>query len=184
MPWWIVAGSRARVAIGVADGDVRGRRVVLLVDGEDPWRREAVDRGQHRRLDELAVRQREEVEAVVDEVELVRALEHLGDVQALAHLRVDVRILRLSSRHDRLRAVPRCLRIASGEQRDVDAALDEPFGEQRGELLPRAVVAGRDAPGDRRQHGHAEHSVGQPTGPARVAPSRSSWRLGRRPSGI
>jgi len=59
-----------------------------------------VDRGQYRRFDELAVRQREKVEAVVDEVELIRALEHVSDVQALAHLWVGVRILRVPARHD------------------------------------------------------------------------------------
>ena len=64
------------VAIGVADRDVVGRGVVALVDRDDPRRREPVDRRDDRRVDEAAVGEREEVEPVVDDVELVGSLEH------------------------------------------------------------------------------------------------------------
>ena len=57
-------------------------------------------------------------------------------------------------------------RITAREQRYVDAARDEPFGEERRELLPWTVVAWRNAPRDRRQHGDAE--LGQASDPAEV----------------
>ena len=91
------------VAVGVADRDVVAAPVVLLVDRHDPLGREAVDRRDHRRVDEAAVGQRQEVEAVVDEVELVGSLEDRGDVQALPDLGVEARILRLAGRGGRRR---------------------------------------------------------------------------------
>ena len=83
-----------RVSIGVADRHVRGGAVVALVDGNDPLGREPVDRRDHRCGDEIAVRERQEVEPVVDDVELAGALEHRRDVQALGDLGVDRRVLR------------------------------------------------------------------------------------------
>ena len=53
-------------------------------------------------------------------------------------------------------SVRRRHRVGGGEQRDVHAARDQPLRQQRDELLPRAVVARRHAPRDRRQHRHAE----------------------------
>ena len=81
------------VAIGVADGNVGGCRVVALVDGDDPARREAVDRRHDRCVDEAAVGEGKEVETVVDDVEVAGVFEHLGDVHALGDLGIDVRIL-------------------------------------------------------------------------------------------
>ena len=80
-------------AIAVADGDVGAAVVVALVHPEDALRREAVDRGHDGRGDEAAVGQRQEVEPVVDEVELVGPLERGGDVRALRRLGVDRRVL-------------------------------------------------------------------------------------------
>ena len=48
------------------------------------------------------------------------------------------------------------IEIGGGEQRDVVTGGDEPVGQQRGEELPRAVVPGRGAPGDGREHADAE----------------------------
>ena len=48
-------------------------------------------------------------------------------------------------------------RVERGEERDVDAARDQPLGEQAGDRLPRPVVLGRRAPGDRREHGELHH---------------------------
>ena len=42
-------------------------------------------------------------------------------------------------------------RVGGGEQRHVVSGRDQPVGEQGGEELPRAVVAGRRAPGDGRE---------------------------------
>ena len=88
--------------VGVADRDVGRGLVVALVRpagsarDENPW----IGR-QDGRLDEPAVGQREEVEAVVDEVELVGPLEGVRDVETLDDLRLDVGILRVPASDDR-----------------------------------------------------------------------------------
>ena len=82
-----------RMPVGVADRDVVGARVVPLIDRQDSLRRESVDRRQDRRLDEPAVGQRKEVEAVVDDVELAGTFESVRNVKALGRLGLDVRIL-------------------------------------------------------------------------------------------
>ncbi len=140
-----------RMPVGVADRDVVGGRVVPLVHRHDARRREPVDRRDHRCVDEAAVGEREEVEAVVDDVEVVGTLEHRGDVQALGDLRLDRGIL---GPPGRCRAVQRGGgdRVGGGEQRHVVPRGDQPLGEQRCELFPRAVVARRRPPGDRSEH--------------------------------
>jgi hypothetical protein len=50
-------------------------------------------------------------------------------------------------------------RVCRGEQRDVMASRHQSLGEQRGELLPRAVVTRRCPPRDRRQHGDADRAA-------------------------
>ncbi len=77
------------VPVGIADRDVGGGGVVALVHRDDPRRRESVDRGHDRGVDEAAERQRKEVESVVDDVELVGALEDRRDVETLGDLGVD-----------------------------------------------------------------------------------------------
>jgi hypothetical protein len=147
--------AQIRVSIGVTDRHVRSCAVVALVDGKDPVGREPVDRGDYRCGDEIAVRQWQEVEPVVDDVELASALEHGGDVQALRDLRIDRRVLRPAKRRGCVQA-GRGDRVCSGEQRDVMTGGHQPLGEQRGELLPRPVVTGRCPPSDRRQHGDSD----------------------------
>ncbi len=144
--------------VGVADRDVVAAVVVSLEDRDDLLRREPVDRGDDRRLDQAAVRERQEVEVVVDQVELRCALEHRGDVQALPHLGVELRVLRVpgGDRADQRRGRQR---VGGGEQRDVHAARDQPFRQERDELLPRAVVARRHPPRDRGQHRHTERGA-------------------------
>ncbi len=89
---------QARVPVGVADRDVGGRRVVALVHRHDLRRREAVDRRHDGGVDQPAVGQRQEVEAVVDDVEVGGALEDRGDVHALGDLRIDAVVLRPPAR--------------------------------------------------------------------------------------
>ena len=84
------------VPVGVADCDVVADVVVALVDGHDPLRRETVNRRDDRRVHEAAEAERQEIEAVVDEVELVGSFECSRDVQRLPDLRVHRRILRVS----------------------------------------------------------------------------------------
>ena len=105
-------------------------------------------------LDQPAVGQRQEVEAVVDDVELVGPLEHLGDVQALGDLGVDRRRPRTS----RTAAVARELGRWSTESAVANSVTSWPrrheaLGEQRREQLPRPVVTGRGPPRDRGEHG-------------------------------
>ena len=57
-----------------------------------------MDGGHHRGVDQAAVGERQEVEAVVDDVELVGALERGGDVQALGDLGVDRGVLLVPGR--------------------------------------------------------------------------------------
>jgi hypothetical protein len=122
------------MAIGVTDGDVRADGVVLLVHRYDARRREAVNGRQDRRRHERAVRQRQEVETVVDQIELVGPLEERRDVETFGDLRLDVVVL-LPTARDHRRETSTGLRVARREEGDVDTACYETFGQQRHELL-------------------------------------------------
>ena len=84
-----------------------------------------MDRRHHRRGDEPGVGEREEVEPVVDDVELVAALEDLRDVQALGHLGIDGGVLRPARGDDRGRRGRR-ERVAGGEEGHVVARATSP----------------------------------------------------------
>ncbi len=101
---------------------------------------------------EAAETERQEVEAVVNQVELTRPFEHSCDVQRFPHLRIDCRVLFVAHRRrtDELRA---CNRVGRCEERHVDSPRDETFRQERGELLPRSVVPRRHTPRDRSEHG-------------------------------
>ena len=89
----VVDGGRIaerRVSIGIADRHVVTAPVIFSIDGDDPLGGEPVDGRDDGRVDQPGKAERQEVEAVVDEVEFGGALEYRGDVQALPHLRVDV----------------------------------------------------------------------------------------------
>ena len=88
-----------------------------------------MDRGDHRCVDEAAVGEREEVETVVDEVELVGALEHRRDVEAFGDLGVDGGVFGPAVGGG---AVERGCghRVGRGEQGDVVAGGHEALGEQ------------------------------------------------------
>ena len=166
--------------VRVADRDVRAGGVVALVDRQDPLGREPVDRRQDGRVDELAVGQREEVEAVVDHVELVGALEGMRDVEAFDDLGLDVRILRVAASDHRGEPAGGD-RVGGREEGHVDAPRDEPLGEERCELLPRPVVARRHAPRHRREHcdpqgRHRVSSAETSRAPATIASSLPSAR--------
>ena len=53
-------------------------------------------------------------------------------------------------------------RVGGREQGHVESAGDEPLGQERRELLPRAVVARRHPPRDRREHGDAQVRARRP----------------------
>jgi hypothetical protein len=162
------------VPVGFTYRDVVADVVIALEDGQDPLGREAVDRRHDRRGDQAAVGERQIVEAVVDQIELAGTLERSGDVQRLPDLRVQCRVLCIPRR---CRADQACARdrVRGGEQRDVDPACDQPFGQERGELLPRSVVARRHPPGDRREYPHTQTHARRPgTATCRVTPFASS----------
>ena len=159
----VVDGGRvvqARVAVGVADGHVGRRRVVALVDGHDARRREAVDGGHDRGVDQAAVGERQEVEAVVDDVEVAGAAR---TPTAMCRHSATLGSMSSSSDHPCARRWPCSAAVvtesAGGEQRHVVAQRHQTLGEQRGEQLPRSVVAGRGAPGDRREHGDPQRAA-------------------------
>src|SRR5204863_4581448 len=136
--------------------------------------------------------ERKEVETVVDQVELVGALEEVGDMETLAHLGLDLGVFRITAFDDG-GETSRSLRIAGRKQRHVDTACDEALGEKRRELLPRPVGTRRRPPGDRREdrhskragcpcgRGHPSASVTPAPGVLRRAPRTPSpprWKLG------
>jgi hypothetical protein len=87
----VVHGRRVAqvgVPVRLADGHVVHDVVVPAVDRRDLLRGQAVDRRDHRGVDEPAPGQRQEVEVVVQQVEVRSPLEGCGDVQALGDLDV------------------------------------------------------------------------------------------------
>ena len=150
------------VPVRIADRDVVAAPVVLLEDGNDLLRREPVNRRHDRGVDQAAVGQRQEVETVVDHVELARAFEDRRDVQRLPDLRIQCRILGVAGRRRADEASGRD-GVGRGEQGDVDSSPDQALGQQRSELLPRAVMARRYPPRDRCQNRdpHGPHHVGR-----------------------
>ena len=82
-----------------------------------------MDRGQQGGLDQSAVGEGEEVEAVVDEVEFPGPLEDRGDVQPLFHLGIEIGVVRIA--RGRGPDESGCGHgIGRGEQGDVDPSRD------------------------------------------------------------
>ena len=158
-----------RMTVGIADRDVVPTIVVALEDRHDLLRREPVDGRDDGRVDQAAVRERQEVDVVVDQVELRRPFEHRRDVEPLPDLGVQLRILRVA-RGDRADQPRRRHRIRRREQRDVHAPFHEPLRQERHELLPRAVVTRWNAPGDRSEHRHPQRGRRLTTTSARSRP--------------
>src|ERR1019366_8589243 len=50
-------------------------------------------------------------------------------------------------------------RVERCEKCDIDSSRDKPLREQAGDRLPRPIVLGRRAPGDRREHGELHRSA-------------------------
>ncbi len=111
-----------------------------------------MDGRHHRRPRVLAEGERQPVEVVVHQVELARPGQCVRDVQRLPDPAVQLGILRVAVRADAVESGRRH-RVERGEERDIDSSRDQPLGQQAGDRLPRPVVPGRRAPGDRREHG-------------------------------
>ena len=88
-----------------------------------------MDCGDDRRRDQRGVGERQEIKAVVDDIELGRPLEDLRYVQALGHLRVDTRVLRPAPGHDAAETSRR-FRVPCGEERDIVAPRHESFSQK------------------------------------------------------
>src|SRR5260370_15128600 len=71
-------------AIGVADGN-KISVTILLINGHDFGRRESVDGGEDRCLDQPAVGQRHEVVVTMAEVKLSSTLARFGDVKQFGY---------------------------------------------------------------------------------------------------
>ncbi len=80
-------------------------------------------------VDEAAVGEWEEVEAVVDDVEVVGTLEHGGDVEAFGDLRVDGGVIGPAAGSGGVEGGGGD-RVGGGEQGDVVTGCDESLGEQ------------------------------------------------------
>jgi hypothetical protein len=80
-------------------------------------------------------RQRQPIQVVVNELELARALERVGARAGLADAPVDASLFRVARRRNAVQLRAR-ERVERREQRDVDAARHQPFGEQARHLLP------------------------------------------------
>jgi hypothetical protein len=85
------------VPVRLADRHVVVVGRVLLVDREYAFGGEPVDRGYDRRADQARVAERQEVVAVVNQIEVRSALEQLRNVQALPDLRIDAWVFGVST---------------------------------------------------------------------------------------
>ena len=107
-----------------------------------------MDGGHDRRVDEAAVGQRQEIEAVVNDVEVVRVFEHVGDVHALGDLGIDIVVFGPPGGDGRSK-LRGGQRVGRGEEGHLVTERDETFGEGRGKKLPRTIVTRRCSPRDR-----------------------------------
>ena len=101
-----------------------------------------MDRGHHRRVDQAAVGERKEVEAVVDDVELVGVLEHRR--RCAVHSATFGSMVSSSDQPRCHRRAQRCAASPSRRSRTEVTSCPrahQAFGEQRGKELPGAVVA-------------------------------------------
>ena len=171
------------MAIGLADRDIVDAILIRLEDGQDALRGKAVDRRHDRRLHQPRESERHEVGLIVNEVELARALEDMGDVEHLPHLGVDGGVLGIGRRAD-AGELARRQAILGGEQGDVDAARHQGLGQQARHQLPWTIVARRSAPGDRRQHGDTQAVVLPCSCQASLRITPSFARSNREPSPV
>ena len=140
-----------RRSVGIADRDIMHPILIRLVHRQDAIGRKTVDRRDHRRRHEVGEGMGGEIGLVVDQVEFARAFEDMGEVAVFPNLCVDRRVFGIG-RGDDAGEGAGGQAVLRREQRDVDAACDQRLGEQAGDQFPRAIMAGRGAPGDRGEH--------------------------------
>ena len=146
-----VMDSRGIVEPGVAVGirDRHERRARPRVGRKNTRAGKPVDGRHHRRPRVLAKSERQPVKVVVHKLELTRPGQCVRDVQCLPDPAVQLVVLCVAVRADAIENRRRH-RVERGEQGDIHSSRDKPLGEQAGDRLPRPVVLGRRAPGDRR----------------------------------
>ena len=83
------------MTVGVADRHVLDAIGVLEICGQRGVGGKSVDGGDHRRVDEPRVGEREEIKTVVDQIEVGGTFEHRSDVQRLPRLGVERRVFRV-----------------------------------------------------------------------------------------
>jgi hypothetical protein len=130
-----------------------------------------MNRRHHRSGDKTAVGERQKVKTVVNQVELIGPIENCADMQAFPDLYIYPRALAIAASQDG-DEFGRGLRVAGGEQRDVDTSVHEALGEKGYELLPWPIVPRWHPPGDWGEHGYLEGHAEAPCHWARRASSK------------
>ena len=171
--------------VGVADRYVGDVTVVLAVDGQDLRRREPVDGGHDRGRHQPAVGERQEVEAVVDQVETHRPARTprrcagtptpwgLGWTPSTSEYPL--------GRHPTPGGPGRVTESAVANRVTSTPRGDQALGQEGDELLPGPVVPGWDTPGDRSQQGYAHErpTVARSDPDAHGAAGSPAGRAGR-----
>ena len=130
--------DEGRLGVARPQADLRFARRVM--ERLDHWRRRQAREGERHRV----VRR-----FVMDDVEVARQLDGRGEVQHFVQLpRPHVFVVPVALLVDRVQ-LGLGLRIGRGEERDVLAFRDQPFGEQRRHQLDRARLERRYLGGDR-----------------------------------
>src|SRR5258706_7671218 len=130
---------QARRTIRIADGN-KISVTILLINGHDFVRREAVDGGKDRSLDQAGVGQSHEVVVAVNEVKLTSTLERIGDVKVFGYLGIEAGILFISPVHYSLQPSARH-RIPGRKQGHIPATGDKPFGDIARHRFPSTVLS-------------------------------------------
>ena len=110
------------------------------IDGHDLGRRESVDGGEDRRLDQPRVGQRHEVVVAVDQVELSSVLERFGDVKVFGYFGIDGGILFIAPVHHGMQTSAGH-GIPAGEQRYIPATGDQVLRRCCSPPSPRRRIA-------------------------------------------
>src|SRR5580698_7164511 len=108
----------------------------------------------------------------MDKVELSCVLEDLRDVQVLRHLGIKGTVFFISAVYYGMQAGARH-RVRTGEERDVPAAGNEPFGNIAGHGFPCTILLRRRSPGYWRENGHSFVGCCHAVSPSVHVPARS-----------
>jgi len=119
----------AGVAVGVADGYVISAAIIFLIDGQDPFRGEAVNGGQYRRWHQATIGEWQKVEVIMNQVEFGGPLKHGGNVQTLPNFGIEALIFRVGTRADGCQP-GLGERVSRSEKGHLKAALNQALSQQ------------------------------------------------------